>query len=187
MKRAAMKRKAAMPVASAKQRQITTPEGLVLTLTLASRGARLGALLLDLMLMGGAMVALVIAVIFTAGGMVQLGRHIDGRNAGDHAIQFLLVVLIAGAFLLRNGWFLAFELGPRGATPGKRIMKIRVAARDGRRLSADMVIARNLLRDIEIFLPFSALGAVAAGGQGAAPVAVAAAAWLALWAGFVFF
>src|SRR3546814_10263749 len=56
-------------------------------------------------------------------------------------------------FLFRNAYFHSVELGPRGATPGKRIAGIRIAARDGGRLTAEMVIARNLLRDIELFLP----------------------------------
>ena len=45
------------------------------------------------------------------------------------------------------------ELGARGATPGKRLLGIRVAARDGGKLTADMVIARNLLRDSELVMP----------------------------------
>jgi hypothetical protein len=59
--------------------------------------------------------------------------------------------------VLRYGYFLLFELGPRGATPGKRLTGIRIAARSGGRLSTEMVLARNLLRDIELFLPISAL------------------------------
>ena len=72
-------------------------------------------------------------------------------------------------FLARYGYFLWFELGPRAATPGKRLLGIRVAARPvdgvaGGRLTAEMVIARNLVRDVEVFLPtFFLLG----GGQGA--------------------
>ena len=71
-----------------------------------------------------------------------------------------MIVWIAALFLLRNGYFLSFELGPRGATPGKRLAGIRVAARDGGRLSAETVIARNLLRDIELFLPLLFLSAL---------------------------
>ncbi len=56
-------------------------------------------------------------------------------------------------FLFRNAYFLYFELGERAATWGKRAVGIRVAARDGGRLTAEAVIARNIIRDIELFLP----------------------------------
>ncbi len=41
---------------------------------------------------------------------------------------------LVGAFVLRNGYFLLFELTPRAATPGKRALGLRVVARDGGRL-----------------------------------------------------
>ncbi|MGB3167015.1 MAG: RDD family protein, partial [Alteraurantiacibacter sp.] len=63
------------------------------------------------------------------------------------------VILIMLVFLVRYGYFMFFELGPRAATPGKRALGLRVAARDGGRLTAEMVIARNLVRDIELILP----------------------------------
>src|SRR3546814_1160816 len=72
------------------------------------------------------------------------------------------VVWMLGAFLLRTFWFVGFELGSRAATPGKRLMGIRVVARDGGRLTADAVVARNLIRELEIFLPLMMLGAGAA-------------------------
>jgi uncharacterized RDD family membrane protein YckC len=67
-----------------------------------------------------------------------------------------------GAFLLRTFWFIGFELGSRAATPGKRMMGIRVVARDGGRLTADAVVARNLIRELELFLPLMMLGVGAA-------------------------
>ena len=50
-----------------------------------------------------------------------------------------------------------FELGPRAATPGKRLLGIRVAARDGGRLKAEAVFARNAMREVEVFLPIGFL------------------------------
>src|SRR3546814_4160038 len=72
------------------------------------------------------------------------------------------VVWMLGAFLLRTFWFVGFELGSRAATPGKRLTGIRVAARDGGRLTADAVVARNLIRELDIFLPLMMLGEGAA-------------------------
>ncbi len=50
---------------------------------------------------------------------------------------------------------MAFELTPRAATPGKRLIGLRVAMRDGSPLTANAVFARNALRELEIFLPLS--------------------------------
>jgi uncharacterized RDD family membrane protein YckC len=141
---------------------LTTPEGLLLPFTLASRGSRMVALLIDLACMGVALLLAFLLVAFMAGGLSQVSARLRAGDAGAHAMQALFVVLVIVGFLIRNAWFMAFELGPRGATPGKRLMKIRVAARDGARLTPERVIARNLLRDIELFLPLSLLGSVVA-------------------------
>ena len=58
---------------------------------------------------------------------------------------------------MRNFYYMFFEMGPKAATPGKRISKIRVASRTNARLSANAVFARNALREIEINLPLSFL------------------------------
>jgi hypothetical protein len=60
---------------------------------------------------------------------------------------------------------------------------IRIAARDGGRLSAEMVIARNLLRDIELFLPVVFVTSASRGGDTGA-ASLAAAAWFLLFALF---
>jgi uncharacterized RDD family membrane protein YckC len=66
-------------------------------------------------------------------------------------------VLVLIGFFTWYGYFLVQELGPRGATLGKRLVGIRVAARGGGRLTPEAVIARNLLRDIEVFYPLLTL------------------------------
>ncbi|WP_206242093.1 RDD family protein [Novosphingobium terrae] len=141
-----------------RRRVLVTPEGLTVPFTLASRGSRFGALLIDLICMGLSLLLSAIAIGFTAGSLSEMGQHLRGGTAQDHAMQALFALWIITAFLIRNAWFIAFELGPRGATPGKRLMRIRIAARDGARLTPERVIARNLLRDIELFLPLIMLG-----------------------------
>ena len=138
----------ATPQRGDRRRLMVTPEG---------RGARFGALALDLIFIFLAILGFSVAIIYLAGGLYH--AKVEEGRAGA-ALQFLFILWIAAMFLFRNAWFLYFELGARGATPGKRIVGIRIAARDGGRLTAEMVIARNLLRDIELFLP---LGAAAQG------------------------
>ncbi|WP_338426944.1 RDD family protein [Sphingopyxis kveilinensis] len=127
-----------------KTRQFVTPEGVDLELRIAGAGLRFGALLVDLMLMVGAL------FLFTL-----FMQWVGVASQSDITV----VVWILGAFVLRTFWFIGFELGSRAATPGKRLMGIRVVARDGGRLTADAVVARNLIRELELFLPLMMLGA----------------------------
>lgn len=163
-----------------RQRVMVTPEGLALPLTLASRSARFAALMLDLIGIGVAMIVTTLLLVWLAGGVGNLDQARGGGAAG-RALEFLMVVWLAAMFLFRNAWFLAFELGPRGATPGKRATGIRVAARDGGRLSAERIIARNLLRDIELFMPLVFLMG-ASGGDAMGAAGLAALAWFLIFA-----
>jgi uncharacterized RDD family membrane protein YckC len=134
------------------RRRLITPEGVDLNLKLATKGQRVAAFLLDLLIMAGLLFALTMLAIIT---FVSSG----GAGAGVMAVIWLL-----GFFLLRNGYFIFMEMGPRAATFGKRVNGLRVVARSGERLTADAVIARNLLREIEFYLPLSFLGFNAAEG-----------------------
>jgi len=134
------------------RRTFITPEGVDLRLELGSAGVRAAAFMIDIVLMLVILIAVTIALAYLARG---------GRSGVD---QFIAVLWLIGAFVLRNGWFSLFEMGSRGATPGKRLLGIRVVARDGARLTGAAVVARNAMREIEIFLPLSFLGAQAAEG-----------------------
>ncbi|KLE34803.1 hypothetical protein AAW00_06695 [Aurantiacibacter luteus] len=166
-----------------RDRMLVTPEGLALPLTVASRGSRAGALLLDLTFIVIGTVVFLLTLAFLGLSIFNVGDSPSGP------IEIVLVVIILLLFLARYGYFMAFELGPRGATPGKRLLGIRVAARPsnyegGGQLTAEMVIARNLVRDVEVFLPlFFMLG----GGEQAGVAGLAAFVWLAVFVLFPFF
>ena len=152
-------------------RTLITPEGVDLNLKLATAGQRAGAFILDFLLLFFLLVALTIAA-FSAG----IGTMASGGT------EISLVIWLLGAFLLRNFYFIFFEMGRRSATLGKRIAGLRVVARDGGRLTADAVVARNLMREIEVFLPLSFLGGGGAEGDGL--IALIGFLWAAL---FLFF
>ncbi len=124
------------------RRAFVTPEGVDLRLELGSAGTRAAAFLLDAMMIVTLLIVMTVGLVFLA--MASKAEWI--------AILWLL-----GFFVLRNGWFSLFEMGGRGATPGKRVMGLRVVARDGARLTGGAVIARNAMREIEVFLPLSFL------------------------------
>lgn len=120
-------------------RKLITPEGVALHLRLAAATARAGAFTIDAAIMLGALALVTLLAFLILGGF---------RTVGPAAIIWLL-----GLFLLRNFYFTLFESGTRAATPGKRLLKLRVVARDGGRLTGGAVLARNLMREVEIFLP----------------------------------
>ncbi len=171
-------------------RMILTPEGVSVPLIVASRGARAAALLIDLFLISATMIATTLLLIWLGAGMSTI-RDANKESALGRAIQALIVLWFIAMFLFRNVWFIWFELGPRGATPGKRIVGIRVAGRasdgGGGRLTTEAVIARNLLRDIELLLPLTfIIGAVSAGTD-VELAGWAGALWFAIFALFPFF
>jgi uncharacterized RDD family membrane protein YckC len=130
-------------------RAFVTPEGVDLRLRVGAYVERLGAFAIDLVIIVGSLIA------FTLLLLLVLSR--SGRDGWGP--QILMVTWLLGAFLLRNFYFMAFESRPRGATPGKRVMGLRVVAADGGRLTSDAVFARNALREVEVFLPLMFLGA----------------------------
>jgi uncharacterized RDD family membrane protein YckC len=72
---------------------------------------------------------------------------------GEVGTAVFFSVLNLVLFFLRVLYFIHFELSGRGATPGKRVAGIRVIDRRGGPLRASAVIARNLTRELEIFIP----------------------------------
>ncbi len=161
-------------------RELVTPEGLSLPLSVASKSARAGAIILDLTILF--LGTLIFLFLFTALGFSMF--NVTNMEEVSPALELVAIIITLLLFLARHGYFLWFELGPRGATPGKRMLGLRVAARDGKRLTTEAVIARNLLRDVEVFLPtFFLLG----GGQEAGVAGMAAFVWLMIFLLFPMF
>jgi uncharacterized RDD family membrane protein YckC len=123
-------------------RRLVTPEGAAIQLRLASASERAGAFLIDIAIQWA-------IVIVTLVGLGYITSVLSPGNA-NVAFAFWLVFF----FFVRNFYYIFFEIGQRAATPGKRVLGLRVAARDGGRLTANSVLARNFIREIEIGLPF---------------------------------
>lgn len=167
-----------------RRRMMVTPEGIAVPITVASRGARIGALVLDFVILYVGMTVITLLLVWMFSGLMEELNE-KTRETMSGAAEFLAIIYIGMFFLARYGYFLAFELGPRGATPGKRITGIRVASRDAGRLTAEAVIARNLLRDIELFMPLVFLVVAPTGEAGSA--GFAGLAWFMLFMAFPFF
>jgi uncharacterized RDD family membrane protein YckC len=132
---------------------LITPEGVQLDVEIASLGDRAGAFLIDLTLILATDLALILVVALAAG----LGWHTTVLS-GHARVALAITGLIA--FLVRSLYFVRFELVWQGATPGKRLNNLRVIDRHGRPLRPSAVIARNVTREAEIFVPLSAFFAI---------------------------
>ncbi len=122
-------------------RALVSPEGVPLDIQAASHGERITALALDLLFM-------FIAVILLYAMVVML--FLSGSSYGVLATLVLFL-----AFIVRNLYFIHFELAWQGRTPGKKICGLRVINRNGGELLPSAIVARNLTREVEIFLPIS--------------------------------
>ncbi|MCA8900425.1 MAG: RDD family protein [Hyphomonas sp.] len=124
-------------------RTLVTPEGAALRLKLATASERAGAFAIDVAIQWAIVIGSLLGLSYIS---APLGFG-SGRNI---AFAFWLVFF----FFVRNFYYIFFEIGTKAATPGKRALGLRVASRDGGRLTANAVLARNFIREIEIGLPF---------------------------------
>ena len=122
------------------ERRLLTPEGVPLRIELAEPGERLAAFLADVVISTLASVVLLII-----GVLLSIG------------VQVTLPITLFLSFLIRNAYFLFFELHWGGVTPGKRIFGLRVIDRRGGPLRSGAVVARNLTRQAEFFFPIEML------------------------------
>lgn len=119
-------------------RELVTPEGVALNVVVASAADRASAFLLDFVL------------VFAIAAMV-------GTSGFALGLPLLAALAMLASFAVRNFYFIYFEYKWQGMTPGKRWRGLRVIDRHGGQLDTRAIIARNLTRDIEVFLPLTAL------------------------------
>ena len=124
------------------RRPLLTPEGVKLNLQLAHRGDRAGAFVID---------SAIIGLIILALSWLSIAVWSD-PGAG-----YARTVMQLAFFLLINFYFMLFELKWSGVTPGKRVFGMRVIDRHGGQLTADAIVARNFMRQVEVFIPLSIL------------------------------
>lgn len=121
---------------------LRSSEGTTVRFHLASLSERASAFAIDFTLTTAAttLVAVVAAALAASGS-----RPIGGA------------IFLAGSFFFRNVYFTAAELFGSGQTWGKRKLHIRAISRDGGPLTGEAILARNLTRELEFFLPLAAL------------------------------
>lgn len=127
------------------------PEGVPITLEVAAIGSRLGAQITDILLTLVGAIAFVVALIAS-------------DLASPEALLGLGALLF---FAIRVPYYAVSELMWNGQTLGKRLLSIKVVAEDGGPLTAHALVARNLMKEAEIFLPATLLFTL----DGATPLA----------------
>lgn len=128
--------------------ELVPPEGVPIRFEVAGLTARFGAQLLDILITGVVVVALLIV-------LALLPFTIEPLVASLAAILMLVI---------RAPYYILTELFWNGRTVGKRATGLRVLSADGRGLTTHAVVARNLLKEVEVFMPGSLL--LASGGLG---------------------
>ena len=123
------------------RRILVSPEGIPLDIQVASRGERVTAFVLDMLFMGIVIILLYLLLVFLFFSNINF--------------SVAMTVILFLAFIVRNCYFLHFELAWQGRTPGKRICGLRVINCGGGGLTPAAIIARNLTREVEVFLPLS--------------------------------
>lgn len=143
---------------------VRTPEGVWLPFRIASIEERIKAFLIDwLIISTGTLAVWLLAFLSLPSNAAPLG----------------LGLALLASFVLRNFYFILWEVNHSGVTLGKRAAGLRVISRDGGPLTAEAVFARNLTRDVEVFLPLAVLLVPQAVIPGApAWAGLAAAGWL---------
>jgi uncharacterized RDD family membrane protein YckC len=122
-------------------REVVTPEGVPLRFNLAGAGDRVGAFAIDCAILLGACLGLLVVAILAT---------VTTRGLG-------IAISLLAFFLLRNFYFTWFECRAAGATPGKRLLGLRVIDAHGGMLTPEAVFARNFMREIELFVPLVAV------------------------------
>jgi uncharacterized RDD family membrane protein YckC len=121
---------------------VTSPDGTTVRFRLASPSERATAFLLDIFVTQMATILAALVILLLVNWWSK-----------EIAIAVFMVV----SFFFRNVYFTAAELIWSGQTFGKKKLGLRVISRDGGPLTGQAILARNLTREIEFFLPLVAL------------------------------
>ena len=91
---------------------MVTPEGIEFPIVVGSRGARIGALILDFVFLYLGLLLFIFLMVWIAGGLLDESLETLEENVAG-AQEFLIIIFIVVVFLARYGYFLMFEQGAR--------------------------------------------------------------------------
>jgi len=130
---------------------IDTPELVDIQMPLAGIGSRFIAIMVDsLIWFAGFLVLVVLLVLFP----------LNIAAFSEKSAEWTFAIILFLIFLLNWGYFTLFEAFWNGRTPGKRVARIRVIQRSGRSIGLLESMARNLVRYVDQFPFFYAVGVI---------------------------
>lgn len=131
---------------------ISTPDHVTLEFELAGLGSRFCAHLIDgLLIILGIFGVVVVMLLVGLAQAKLLGNLLTGTF--DWVTSWNFAVLILFIFLIQWGYYVLFEGSKRGATPGKRMLGIRVIREDGLPIGFREAALRNLVRAADMLPP----------------------------------
>lgn len=116
---------------------LVPPEGVPLHFDVAGVGPRIGAQMIDIL----------ITVLFAVAVVIVMSELQLARGNTLMAIFLLLF------FIGRIPYYVLTELLWNGQTLGKRMLKLKVVSANGRSLTPQSLVVRNLMKEAEVFLP----------------------------------
>ncbi|MBU3144269.1 RDD family protein [Clostridium sp. CF012] len=128
--------------------KITTPENIEVEYTLAGLGSRTGAALIDMLVQGGMLLMLGIALLLIGNFSPNFWEEYYGWIIGGTLLVFALI---------SYGYFIAMELSMNGMTLGKKVFRIRTIRNNGQPITLKHSALRNLFR---VFLDIFGVGVV---------------------------
>jgi uncharacterized RDD family membrane protein YckC len=125
-----------------KKYKVVTPDNIEVEYMLANLGSRAAATVLDMLIQ-----ALVKAVIiFSALYYLYKMASGDLNVMMEESIGWIIGIVILVNFVIAYGYFILFEMRMNGATPGKKVLKLRTIRKNGQPITLKHSIIRNVFR-----------------------------------------
>ncbi len=138
------------------QLTIDTPEQVAIRFPIAGIGSRFLAVLADTTLQVAAYVVIFLAIF----AIISSAPRINGLILSRIGDKWIIAAIIVLYFLLYWGYYTLFEAFWNGQTPGKRLCRLRVIRDSGRQITFFESMTRNLIRVVDAFPSFYAVGIV---------------------------
>lgn len=143
--------------------EVVTPEQVAIRYELAGFGSRAIAAIVDSFFQ--LLILLVVGIIISLFLRLNVGTVVPFFAKINESVLIGLFLLML--FVITWGYYIAFETLWQGATPGKRMMGLRVMKDGGHPVDFRAVLIRNLIRIVDVlpgmvvFVPLYAVGFVA--------------------------
>lgn len=132
---------------------VQTPENVSLEFELAGPGSRGVAVAIDTVIQG-ALVTIITFILLAITGQVSLNLMTVQENS------LYIVITLLVTFVLQFGYFFLFEIFMKGATPGKKIVGLKVMMANGEPVSTTASLIRNLIRIGDMLPGIYAVGVI---------------------------